>query len=82
MMEANKTIELIKLLSTMPNIRTAEASIFSALNLGNDEEWHSDLLAWLLNPKGPLEDGWLLEYIFEHIGRRLPEGHPLVIREQ
>lgn len=81
-MEANIAIELIKLLSTMPTLKTAEASIFSALNLGDDEEWHSDLLAWFLNPNGPLEDGWLLKNIFKHIGRKLPGGKPLVIRER
>jgi hypothetical protein len=81
-MDANELGVLLAELSGLQSVRSADATIFAALRLGDDEAWHSDLLAWFLNPSGPLTGGWLLRSIISHVGCKVPAGIPRVAREE
>ncbi len=80
-MTKNNLKEVLRDLSVIQSVRSTEATVFAALKLSNDEEWHSDIIAWFLNPAGPLTDSWLLHSLVKHIGCKIPAGVPRVLRE-
>lgn len=75
---------IARLASHRPQPPSEARSIFSALGLQDNEEPYSDFLAWLLAPRGPLTDGWLLDAVLtkftalEHLAGETPDK---VVRE-
>ena len=57
-------------------------NLFEALGVLDSESPHSDYLAWLLDPAGPLDGGGLLERLLAYAGvEPMPDGEPTVERE-
>jgi hypothetical protein len=57
-------------------------TLFDAIDVLNLEQPHSDFLAWLLDPVGPLENSWLLRMLVQRVAPDLRwQGTPTVERE-
>jgi hypothetical protein len=57
-------------------------SLFDAMLVGNLENPHSDFIAWLLDPRGPLTQAWLTQRLFEQVAPEVSwPGMPTVDRE-
>src|SRR5690242_7551069 len=56
--------------------------LFEAMHVLDRENPHSDYLAWLLDPAGPLTENWLLQSLLERVAPDQPwEGELVVERE-
>jgi hypothetical protein len=72
------------LLNAAPKIlrHRRKSTLFEAIHVLDLEAPHSDFLAWLLDPLGPLSENWLLRAILEQIAPGQPlEVDPTVERE-
>jgi hypothetical protein len=59
-----------------------KSTLFEAMHVLDLENPHSDFLAWLLDPFGPLTDNWLLKSLLKRIAPHWSwEGDPTVERE-
>src|ERR1700733_5454711 len=78
----NSSSVLKRLLACPSQSSDRHATLFDEINILHSETPHSDFLAWLLDPLGPLTDNWLLRLIFSKL---VPSGSwpgtPTVDRE-
>ena len=75
---------LKKLLESAPKVlrHLRKSTLFEAIHVLDLECPHSDFLAWLLDPLGPLTDNWLLKAILAYAAPVQPwEDGPTVYRE-
>jgi hypothetical protein len=80
----NDLIFLKKLLALKPQgpPLPRQTTLFDAMLVRNQENPHSDFIAWLLDPNGPLKEMWLTRLLFEHVAPDMPwPGTPTVERE-
>jgi len=75
---------LERLLAVAPKIlrHQRKTTLFEAMHVLDLEAPHSDFLAWLIDPSGPLSGNWLLKALLERVApEQVYEDDPTVERE-
>lgn len=73
--------ELLKLLQS-PVKRSTRTNLYKVLGMTWEEERHSNIVAWLLDPSGPFMDGWLLNCLLQELGQGAHLGSPTAVQRE